>query len=141
MARIFTVILAAMLFITATFAVRAKESVIAHTTSQSFVQDVISSQKPVLVQFDASWCPFCRKFQPVLQRFHEKYKDSIDVYKIDADAEGDLMIRLGVRTLPTVVLFYKGKEVERRVGFADDEKFSNWVAEQIGKLAQEPAKP
>jgi thioredoxin-like negative regulator of GroEL len=77
----------------------------------------------------------------VLQRFHEKYKDSVDVYKIDADAEGDLMIRLDVGTLPTVVLYYKGKEVTRRLGFADDEKFSNWVAEQIGKLAQEPAKP
>ena len=112
------------------------ETTIPAVTADSFYHHVITAQKPVLIQFDAAWCPFCRKFAPIIEKFATEYKDEIAVYRIDADKEGDLMIRLGARTLPTTVMFFKGKEVSRKGGFMTAEQLEEWVSKEVSKLTQ-----
>ena len=115
------------------FSSKAETSITA-VTADSFYHHVITAQKPVLIQFDAAWCPFCRKFAPIIEKFATEYKGEIAVYRIDADQEGDLMIRLGARTLPTTVMFFKGKEVSRKGGFMTAEQLEEWVRKEVTKL-------
>jgi thioredoxin-like negative regulator of GroEL len=128
------VILSALFFVPAV-SMAEDQGGIPFVSADSFAHNVLAASKPVIVQFDADWCPFCRKFQPIMESFAEKYGADIDFYRINADKEGDLMIRLGARTLPTTLLFYKGSEVSRKAGFIKAEDLETWVAGEIGKLA------
>ncbi len=82
-------------------------------TTANFTQKVLNSDLPVVVQFDAKWCPYCRKVQPLLSDLAADKAGKIAVYRIDIDADYGLAQLFGVRSLPTIVLIKKGMEVAR----------------------------
>lgn len=82
-------------------------------TTNTFSQKVLQSDLPVVVQFDAKWCPYCRKVQPLLSDLAADKAGKIVVYRIDIDADYGLAQLFGVRSLPTIVLIKKGMEVGR----------------------------
>jgi|RhiMetdeSRZDD1v2_1073273.scaffolds.fasta_scaffold1379286_2 thioredoxin 1 len=77
-------------------------------TEQSFDEQVLSSEKPVLVDFSATWCPPCKMQKPVLERFAAEHPE-IAVGVIDADASPAIANRHGVQALPTLIVFVNGK--------------------------------
>ncbi len=87
-------------------------------TAASFPQAVIeaSHERPVLVDFWASWCAPCRALAPVLETLADKLDGALAVVKVDSDAEPALSGQFGVRSLPTLLLFRDGKPVEQAVG-------------------------
>lgn len=87
-------------------------------TTQSFESDVMlkSREVPVLVDFYADWCGPCKSLGPVLERLAESYRGAFILAKVDADAEQMLVGGLGVRSLPTVVLFKGGQPVDHFTG-------------------------
>jgi thioredoxin 1 len=87
-----------------------------NTTDATFADDVLLSEKPVLVDFWATWCGPCRKVAPILEEISEQYGDKIEVVKLDTDANVDTAARYGVVSIPTLNVYVKGQVVKSIVG-------------------------
>ena len=86
-------------------------------TSRSFDSEVLNSDKPVLVDFWASWCGPCRMLAPVVAEIARERAGSVKVAKVNIDEEPALANRFRVSSIPTVLVFKDGKIVNSSVGF------------------------
>ncbi|MBQ8603664.1 MAG: thioredoxin [Oscillospiraceae bacterium] len=85
-------------------------------TKENF-EEIINGDKPVLVDFWATWCGPCKMLAPTIEQLAEELKDEIVVAKLDVDQAQDIAMKYQVMSIPTLVLFKDGKEVKRTVGF------------------------
>lgn len=84
-------------------------------TSSNFEEEVLNSDKTVLIDFYADWCGPCKMFSPIIESVAEENED-IKVVKIDVDNAQDLAIKYQVMSIPTIVVIKNGQEVNRNVG-------------------------
>lgn len=84
-------------------------------TSENFESEVLNSDKPVLVDFWASWCGPCRMLSPIVDEIAEEVQ-TIKVGKINVDEQQDLAGKYGVMSIPTLILFKNGQPVNKSVG-------------------------
>ena len=89
---------------------------IQEVTDTEFENAVLKSDKPVLVDFWATWCGPCRKVAPILEEINEQYGDKIEIVKLDTDANVDTAARYGVVSIPTLNVYVKGEVVKTIVG-------------------------
>lgn len=85
-------------------------------TDQSFENDVLKANVPVLVDFWAEWCGPCRALGPKLEEIAGEMKDKIRVVKLNVDENPTMPAKYGVRGIPTMILFKNGKEIDQIVG-------------------------
>jgi len=85
-------------------------------TDSSFVEDVLQSEKPVLVDFWATWCGPCKMVAPVLEEIAGEHSDKLTVAKLDIDANPTSAQDYKVMSIPTMILFSGGKPVKTIVG-------------------------
>jgi len=85
-------------------------------TTSTFEQEVIQSDKPVIVDFWAEWCGPCHAVSPVLDRIAEERKDDIKLVKVNIDDEQQLAMRYGIASIPTIVLFKDGQPAAAAIG-------------------------
>ena len=85
-------------------------------TTATFDEEVLKSEKPVIVDFWAEWCGPCHAVSPVLDKIAEERADELRLVKINVDEEQDLMIRYGVQSIPTIVLFKDGEPAAAAIG-------------------------
>jgi len=85
-------------------------------TYGQFNSDVLSADKPVLVDFYADWCPPCRRLKPTIEALADEYEDRVVFVKVDVDKGGQLAAAYGVRSIPTVMIFVGGKVTHRWTG-------------------------
>ena len=78
-------------------------------TTNSFENDVLRADKPVLVDFWAQWCPYCRRIAPAFDKVGEQYADPLVAGKIHDAAEPQHIERCGIDTIPTLMLFQNGE--------------------------------
>lgn len=97
-------------------------------TNEAEFQSLIGGDKPVLVDFFATWCNPCKMFAPVLDEFAEEH-DDIEAAKVDVDQNGDIARRYGIMSIPTVILFKNGEPVKKNVGFMDIDALEEFVEE------------
>ena len=79
-------------------------------------EELISSNKPVLVDFFATWCGPCRVMSPILEDLKKKVEDKAIVVKVDVDEEEDLSLKYNVQSVPTLMIFKNGELLWRESG-------------------------
>jgi thioredoxin 1 len=102
-------------------------------SDQSFEQDVLKSETPVLVDFWAIWCGPCRMVGPVLEEIASEQGEKVKIAKLDVDANPITAGRFGVRAIPTMILFKNGREAQRLVGYMPKEKLLMQIGPHIGE--------
>lgn len=82
-----------------------------------------------VVDFSADWCGPCKMLHPVLEKVSEEMADRVDFYTVDVDKAQAEASRLGIRGVPTMIVFHGGNEVDRMVGFRDASSLSGRLRE------------
>jgi thioredoxin 1 len=104
-----------------------------HFSESDFDEKVLKSDKPVMVDFFADWCGPCKQAAPVIDELAEEYKDKMVIGKVDVDENQALAAKYGVMSIPTLIVFKDGKEVERMSGFAGKEGYVKLIKKVLGE--------
>ena len=99
-------------------------------TNENFENEVLNSDKTVLLDFWASWCGPCRMLSPVVDEIAEERTD-IKVGKVNVDEQRELAEKFGIMSIPTVVFLKNGREFERKVGLMGPEAFAKILDENL----------
>jgi thioredoxin len=87
-------------------------------TENNFIERMRSNPRPVVVDFWAAWCGPCRVSGPVVDKLGEEYAGRVDLWKVNADEQPELLRAMHIYGIPTMIAFQKGDEVGRRTGAA-----------------------
>lgn len=90
---------------------------IKHATDATFEELVLKAERPVVVDFWAAWCGPCKLVAPELEKLAEKYDGSVDVVKVDVDANPRLSQAFNILSIPTIAFFKPGQPPQGVVGF------------------------
>ena len=93
-----------------------------HVNDKSFDQEVIQSDKPVLVDFTATWCGPCKALAPIVEDVAREYDGKLKVTKLDIDEAPGVASKFSIHGVPTVIVFKGGREVGRQVGLVPKPK-------------------
>jgi thioredoxin 1 len=104
---------------------------IIHTSDATFEQDVLRSEKPVVVDFWAEWCGPCKAIAPILEDLAGDMGEEIRVAKVNIDDNPLTPTRYGVRGIPTLMLFKNGEIAATKIGNLPKSKLYEWVQESI----------
>ncbi len=85
-------------------------------TDDNFEEEVIKSDKPVLIDFWAVWCGPCRMIAPIVEELATEYEGKVKIGKLDVDSNQQTSIKFGVRSIPTILIFKDGKVKETIIG-------------------------
>jgi thioredoxin 1 len=100
-------------------------------TAQTFENDVLKSQTPVLVDFWAEWCGPCRMIAPIVEQLAGEYSGKMRVAKLDADQSPDVLMHYGIMGIPTLILFKGGEPVVRITGYQPKDRIVNQIKPHV----------
>lgn len=101
-------------------------------TDQSFEQDVLKSDQPVLVDFWAEWCAPCKALTPVIEQVAQQYEGRARFVKMNVDDHNAVAQKFNVRGLPTLIVFKNGAEAERATGTKSKDNISQMIDRALG---------
>lgn len=91
-------------------------------TKDNFTKEVLEADIPVLVDFWTTWCGPCRMIAPFIEEIAKEYEGKVKVGKINVDDEGELAVKFGIMSIPTVMVIKDGKVVNTAVGYRSKEQ-------------------
>lgn len=101
-----------------------------HLKSNEFEKEVIRSERVILVDFFATWCPPCKMLSPVLEKIASS-RAEFDIAKVNIDEEQDLAVKYQIQAVPTMLVFKDGKPVDKLVGYVDENIILNTIDKHI----------
>ncbi len=101
------------------------------TNDKNFDDDISSQNVPVLVDFGAEWCGPCKQLDPILEDIAVENKDSLKIFKLNIDQNPITPQKFGVRGIPTIMLFNKGKLIDTKVGSLPKTALETWIKSNL----------
>ena len=101
-------------------------------TNDNFEEEVLKSSMPILVDFYADWCGPCKMMGPVVESMEEEFAGKLKVGKTNVDDNGDIAVKYGVQSIPTMIVFKDGKEAGKLIGAYGQDALVNMIKEAIG---------
>jgi thioredoxin 1 len=87
-----------------------------HVSDGNFAAEVLQSDRPVLVDFWAEWCPPCKAMSPTIDALADELADDFKIVKLDVDSNPGITVTYNVRSMPTLIIFKNGVPVDTKVG-------------------------
>ncbi|MGN1097408.1 MAG: thioredoxin [Clostridia bacterium] len=100
-------------------------------TKDNFKDEVLNSEKPVLVDFFATWCGPCRMLAPTVEDIAADYGEKIKVVKADVDLMPEISMEYGIMSIPTLMLFKGGQAAGRMVGLSDYDEIAAMIDDNL----------
>ncbi|MBU4421423.1 thioredoxin [Patescibacteria group bacterium] len=100
-------------------------------TTKNFKREVLEATRPVFVDFYAEWCGPCKMMSPIIDEIAEEMKKELKVFKVNIEKEDGLAGKYGVMSIPTFLIFKKGKIVEQVMGAMDKKKLLKVIEKAI----------
>ena len=100
-------------------------------TDDTFENEVLGAEKPVVVDFWAEWCGPCKQIGPALEEIASEMGEQVTVAKVNIDDSPNAPSKYGVRGIPTLLLFKDGEVVDRKVGADSKRGIENWISSAI----------
>jgi len=104
------------------------------TDAKAWETDVISSDKPVFVDFWAEWCGPCRMVGPVVEELAGDYEGKVNFVKVNVDQAGELASKYNIFSIPTLILLHKGVVIAQQVGAGSKETYQNMIDRALEKI-------
>ena len=102
-----------------------------HISDDTFQKEVLESDKPVMVDFWASWCGPCLALAPIIDEIAENYGDKIKVCKLNVDENQKTAMQYGIKGIPTIIFFKNGQVVEQSVGLVPKDYLEDLIKKVI----------
>ncbi len=99
--------------------------------SKASFTKLINSEKPILIDFHATWCGPCKMLSPIIKEVKEEFGDKIRVIKIDVDKNPELSKKLEIMSMPTLMIFKGGKNTWRTVGVQTKSVITSKIEESL----------
>jgi thioredoxin 1 len=100
-------------------------------TDSNFQNEVLQSDKPVLIDFWAEWCGPCKMIAPMVEELAKEYDGKLKVGKVDVDSNQQTSMQYGIRSIPTLLIFKGGKVVDQLVGAVPKKMLAEKVAKHL----------
>ena len=100
---------------------------IVHVSDDTFENDVLKSERPVLIDYWAEWCGPCKMIAPVLSEIADEYADKIKVAKLNIDENPETPPKYGIRGIPTLMLFKNGNVEATKVGAVSKSQLTAFI--------------
>lgn len=100
---------------------------ITNTTDETFNQDVLQSDVPVLLDFWAEWCGPCKMIGPILEELTEEYAKTVKIIKLNVDENNNTAIKYAVRSIPTLILFKDSTVQAQHIGSASKAQLKQFI--------------
>src|SRR5687767_8736280 len=101
-------------------------------TDSNFQNEVLDSDKPVLVDFWAEWCQPCRMLTPTIEQLADEYSGRAKVGKVDTDSNREISVQYQIQAIPTVLLFKNGQVQKKFVGLTSKDQFKAALDQLVG---------
>jgi len=100
-------------------------------TDDNFQAEVLSSDKPVLVDFWAEWCGPCKMIAPVVEELAKEYEGTLKVGKVDVDSNQKVSMQFGIRSIPTLLIFKGGRVVDQVIGAVPKRALADKISKHL----------
>lgn len=103
-------------------------------TDQNFSRFIKKNDFPIIVDFWASWCGPCKMMAPVFSNLSEQMQSQLRFAKVNTEEAQQTSTRLGIRSIPTLILYHQGKEIDRLAGALPEQQLRQWLEQGLSRI-------